>query len=93
MKKIPKESRPDGKVTRAMAGNRRARELPIELAWLWVRHQPGSALAEWFVERAGSATGRIRRIAIVALARKLMVALWRYLTTGMIPEGAVMKPA
>ena len=58
-----------------------------------VRHQPESVLAKWFVERAGSATGRIRRIAIVALARKLMVALWRYLTTGMIPEGAVMKPA
>lgn len=75
------------------AGNPRARTLAIELAWLWVRHQPGSALAKWFVERAGSATGRIRRIAIVALARKLMVALWRYLTTGMIPEGAVMKPA
>jgi len=75
------------------AGNPRARTLAIELAWLWVRHQPGSVLAKWFVERAGSATGRIRRIAIVALARKLMVALWRYLTTGMIPEGAVMKPA
>ena len=75
------------------AGNPRARTLAIELAWLWVRHQPGSVLAKWFVERAGSATGRIRRIAIVALARKLMVALWRYLTTGMIPEGAVMKTA
>jgi transposase len=75
------------------AGNPRARTLAIELAWLWVRHQPASVLAKWFVERAGSATGRIRRIAIVALARKLMVALWRYLTTGMIPEGAVMKPA
>ena len=75
------------------AGNPRARTLAVELAWLWVRHQPGSVLAKWFVERAGSATGRSRRIAIVALARKLMVALWRYLITGMIPEGAVMKPA
>jgi transposase len=50
-------------------------------------------LTKWFVERAGTATGRIRRIAIVALARKLMIALWRYLTSGMIPEGAIMKPA
>jgi transposase len=75
------------------AGNPRARTLAIELAWLWVRHQPESALTEWFRERVGAATGRIRRIAIVALARKLMVALWRYLTSGMIPEGAVMKPS
>ncbi|MGZ9112909.1 MAG: IS110 family RNA-guided transposase [Rhodoplanes sp.] len=75
------------------AGNPRARTLAIELAWLWVRHQPESALTHWFLERVGTATGRIRRIAIVALARKLMIALWRYLTTGMIPEGAVMKPA
>lgn len=75
------------------AGNPRARTLAIELAWLWVRHQPESALTKWFLERVGTATGRIRRITIVALARKLMIALWRYLTTGMIPEGAVMKPA
>jgi transposase len=72
------------------AGNRRARALVIEIAWLWVRHQPGSALTQWFWQRVGNAKGRIRRIAIVALARKLMVALWRYLTTGLIPEGAVM---
>ena len=75
------------------AGNPRARTLAVKLAWLWVRHQPGSVLAKWFVERAGQRHRRIRRIAIVALARKLMVALWRYLITGMIPEGAVMKPA
>lgn len=75
------------------AGNRRARTLAIEIAWLWVRHQPGSALTKWFLQRAGDAKGRIRRIAIVALARKLMVALWRYLTTGLIPEGAVMSAA
>ena len=74
------------------AGNCRARTLAVELAWLWIRHQPGSILTRWFLERAGTATGRIRRIAIVALARKLMVALWRYLTSGMIPQGAVMKP-
>lgn len=75
------------------AGNPRARTLAIEIAWLWVRYQPESALTQWFLQRAGTAKGRIRRIAIVALARKLMVALWRYLTTGMIPEGAVMTTA
>jgi transposase len=75
------------------AGNPRARTMAIELAWLWVRHQPESALTRWFLERVGDGTGRIRRVAIVALARKLMIALWRYVTTGMIPQGAVMKPA
>jgi transposase len=74
------------------AGNSRARTLAIELAWLWIRHQPGSTLTHWFLERVATATGRIRRIAIVALARKLMIAIWRYLTSGMIPQGAVMKP-
>ena len=75
------------------AGNPRARSLAIEVAWLWVRHQPDSALTKWFLQRVGDVKGRIRRIAIVALARKLMVALWRYLTTGLIPEGAIMTPA
>src|SRR5499427_7556899 len=75
------------------AGNPRARRLAIEIAWLWIRHQPNSALSKWFAQRAGAAKGRIRRIAIVALARKLMVALWRYLETGLIPEGAVMNAA
>jgi transposase len=73
------------------AGNPRARQKAIELAWLWVRHQPGSALTAWFLARiANKASKRIKRIAIVALARKLMVALWRYLRTGLIPEGAVL---
>jgi transposase len=75
------------------AGNRRARELAIELAWLWKVHQPDSALTRWFCERVRDLKGRIRRIAIVALARKLMVALWRYLTTGVIPTGAVLHPS
>jgi len=75
------------------AGNRRARELAIELAWLWTLHQPDSALTRWFRERVGNITGRIRRIAVVALARKLMVALWRYLTTGVVPAGAVLRPS
>jgi transposase len=74
------------------AGNPRARRAAVEFAWLWLRHQPGSALAQWFEQRTVNATKRVRRIAIVALARKLMVALWRYLTTGLIPQGAVLKP-
>jgi transposase len=75
------------------AGNRRARALAVELSWLWLRHQRDSALSCWFRARVGDAKGRVRRIAIVALARKLMVALWRYLTTGLVPEGAMLKPA
>ena len=75
------------------AGNRRARELAIELAWLWRRHQPDSELTRWFNQRVGTLKGRIRRIAIVAMARKLMVALWRYLTEGLIPTGAVLRPS
>jgi len=73
------------------AGNRRARHAAIELAWLWLRHQPDSALSGWFKERTFNASKRVRRIMIVALARKLMVALWRYLTTGLVPHGAVCK--
>jgi transposase len=75
------------------AGNRRARKLAIELAWLWLRHQPDSELSCWFRQRVGDIKGRVRRIAIVALARKLMVALWRYLTTGVVPSGAVLRPS
>lgn len=73
------------------AGNRRARHKAIELAWLWLRHQPDSALSFWFRARIATAGKRAKRVAIVALARKLIVALWRYLTTGLVPEGAVMK--
>jgi transposase len=72
------------------AGNHRARKAAIEFAWLWLRYQPDSELSRWFVQRVGSVKGRIRKIAIVALARKLMVALWRYLQTGLVPVGAVM---
>jgi transposase len=75
------------------SGNRRLRKTMIELAWLWLRHQPDSALSRWFQARVGAAKGRIRRIAIVALARKLLVALWRYATQGVVPEGAVFKAA
>ena len=75
------------------AGNPRLRRTLIEMAWLWLRYQPGSALSQWFQAKAGTATGRVRRIAIVALARKLLVALWRYVHEGVLPEGAVFKPA
>jgi transposase len=74
------------------AGNPRARKAVVELAWLWVRHQPNSALTHWFLARTVKASKRIKRIAIVALARKLIVALWRYVTTGLVPVGAVLKP-
>ncbi|HYZ34351.1 MAG TPA: IS110 family transposase [Crenalkalicoccus sp.] len=69
------------------AGNPRARTTMIQLAWLWLRYQPGSALAGWFRERVGTLAGRTRRIAIVAMARKLLVALWRYAETGVLPAG------
>lgn len=72
------------------AGNPRARHKAIEMAWLWLRHQQDSALARWFQARTQNAGTRIRRIAIVALARKLVVALWRYLTCGLVPHGAVI---
>jgi transposase len=85
------QSRRDQGISKA--GNRRARELAIELAWLWTIHQPDSELARWFRERVRDIKGRIRRITIVALARKLMVALWRYLTTGVVPTGAVLRPS
>jgi transposase len=75
----------------AKSGNPRARRTAIELAWLWLRHQPGSNLAQWFRERVGIAKGRMRRIMLVALARKLMVALWRYLSDGLVPGGAALK--
>ena len=65
----------------------------IELAWFWLRHQPDSALSRWFRGRVGAAKGRVRRIAIVAVARRLFVALWRYVTQGVVPEGAVLKGA
>jgi transposase len=71
------------------AGNPRLRTTMIQLAWLWTRHQPQSALTRWFKER--SQQGRKR--AIVALARKLLVALWKYVAQGVVIEGAVMKPA
>jgi transposase len=75
------------------SGNARARTLAIELSWLWLRHQPGSALSLWFKRRVGDQKGRLKRIAIVAMARKLMVALWRFLTFGVVPDNAIVRAA
>ena len=63
----------------------------VELAWLWLRYQPDSTLSRWFSERLGKAGGRMRKVLIVALARKLLIALWRYLETDQLPEGAMLK--
>jgi transposase len=73
------------------AGNPRARTTLIQLAWLWLRYQPDSALAIWFRERVGTLQGRTRRIAIVAMARKLLIALWRYVETGLVPDGVEIR--
>ena len=73
------------------AGNHRLRTTLIQLAWLWLRHQPQSALALWFKERVNRDGGRRKKSTIVALARKLLVALWKYVTAGVVIEGAVMK--
>jgi transposase len=75
------------------AGNPLLRKAMVELAWLWLRYQPDCLLARWFNERVGAVRGRIRKITAVALARKLLVALWRYVTTGLVPEGARLKAA
>ena len=64
----------------------------VELAWLWLQNQPTSALSLWFRERVERLGGRMRKTIIVALARKLLIALWRYTTAGVVIEGAVMKP-
>jgi transposase len=73
------------------AGNKHVRALVVELAWLWLRWQPGSALSQWYQRRFGSGNRRARKVGIVALARKLLIALWRYLERGEVPEGATEK--
>ena len=75
------------------AGNARLRTLMVELAWLWQRYQPASAQVSWFRERVSGTGRRMRKVMVVALARKLLIALWRFATQGVVPEGAVMKPA
>ena len=75
------------------AGNARVRTLSVELAWQWLRFQSESALAKWYMARFGSGSGRSRRVGIVALARRLLIALWRFVEQGVIPQGAKLKSA
>src|SRR5215210_7450720 len=75
------------------AGNPRLRTIMIQIAWLWLRHQPQSALTLWYRERIKRKAGRLGKTTIVALARKLLVALWKYATSGILIEGAILKPA
>lgn len=82
------ETSHDQGITRA--GNRHVRRMVVQLAWSWLRYQPTSALSRWYRERFGRGR-RLRRIGIVALARKLLIAWWRYGETGIVPEGAVLK--
>jgi transposase len=77
----------------AKAGNRHIRAMAIEIAWAWRRFQPDSALSQWYERRFGAGSARLRKLGIVALARKLLIALWRFVKTGVLPEGAVLKPA
>jgi len=73
------------------AGNRRIRAMAIEIAWVWLRYQPDSQLSIWYRERFAKGNSRVRRIGIVALARRLLIALWQYLETGVIPAGACLS--
>jgi transposase len=73
------------------AGSRHIRAVAIEMAWCWLRYQPGSRLSRWYQERFGRGGTRVRKIGIVALARKLLIGLWRFLEHGVIPDGAVLK--
>jgi transposase len=75
------------------SGNARVRKSMGQLAWLWIRNQPDSALSVWYRDRVRDGKGRIKRIAITALARKLLIALWRFVTQGLVPTGAVLKQA
>jgi transposase len=75
------------------AGNERLQAISIQLAWNWVRWQPSSALTQWYRRRFGDGGKRARRIGIVAVARRLVIALWRYTTTGVVPPGAILKVA
>src|SRR5262249_58033110 len=74
------------------AGNRRVRWILIELAWGWLHYQPQSALSQWYQRRFGAGNARARKVGIVALARKLLIALWKYLEQEEVPEGATLTP-
>ena len=67
------------------------RAMAIEIAWAWRRFQPASALAQWYARRCGAGRARLRKLGMVALARKRLIALWRFVKTGVLPEGAVLK--
>jgi transposase len=84
------ETEHDQGITRA--GNAHVRRIIVQLAWSWFHHQPTSALSQWYQCRFGSGGRPIRKIGIVALARKLLIALWRYVETGVVPDGAQLKP-
>lgn len=73
------------------AGNKQARVMLVELAWCWLRYQPQSQLSLWYRERFSANAGRSRKIGVVALARKLAIALWRFLGHGLVPDGAKLK--
>lgn len=73
------------------AGNRRVRSLMVEISWLWLRYQPKNSLSQWYQQRFGSGGKRMRKVGIVALARKLLVAFWKYLKLGTLPEGTLLK--
>jgi len=75
------------------AGRGHVRAIMIEAAWLWIRHQPKSALTRWFLERTAGQSTRIRKTMIVAVARKLAIALWRYVEHGLVPQGAILNPS
>jgi transposase len=75
------------------AGNARVRKMATEIAWGWLRHQPKSELSLWFQRRYGSASKRMRRVGIVAMTRRLLIAIWRFLDQGIVPKGATLKKA
>jgi transposase len=77
----------------AKAGNYHVRAMAIEIAWGWLRFQPGSALTQWYQQRVGHGSSRLRRLGIVALARKRLMALWRFVEAGVLPDGAALKAA
>jgi len=72
-------------------GNRHIRAMAIEIAWIWLRYQPNSELSRWYQRRFGQGSNRLHKIGVVALARKLLIAIWRYLEFGIVPTGAVLK--
>jgi len=83
-----------GSTTRCLgiskAGNSWARRVLIEVAWLWRKYQPASPLSKWYARKTADQSPRIRRIMLIALARKLAISLWRYVETGLVPDGTVL---